>query len=324
MSRGLDRTDERPAGDAGPGGSRAGRAGGQDVRVTQGDRPRGHRSRDPRQPLPTGHLPSGVDREPVVHHRREYRLRGTESQVLDVLATFRVVLDRDLVQDVYAGHRGRWDADLRSLTHQGLVSSRTIASDRQGHHVTALTLTPLGKDLLAHRGGDSRFSSDGSRMVHAGWGKRSELVHDASLYRMYLHAAQTITEQGGTIRRVVLDAEWKQRLYREANRDGMRSADAPQERLADLARHEQLPIVEGHVQLPDVRIEYDTATGERTRVDLELVTAAYHAGHIGAKQQAGFTLFSAAGHAGRGIASLQSAGSGSAYDPRYLSGLLSL
>jgi hypothetical protein len=160
--------------------------------------------------------------------------------------------------------------------------------------------------------------------VHAGWGKLRELVHDANLYRVFLKAADPITSQGGTIRRVILDAEWKQRLYREANRDPGLSAEARHARLLERATAEGLPVVEGHVQLPDVRIEYDTASGERGRVDLELTTNHYHAGHLSAKQQAGFTLYSAGGHAGRGIASLRGGGGGTAYDPRHLSGLLSL
>ena len=47
--------------------------------------------------------------------------------------------------------------------------------------------------------------------------------------------------------------------------------------------------------LPDVRIEYDTASGERSKVNLELTTDHYHAGQLAAKARAGFTLYSASG-----------------------------
>ena len=162
------------------------------------------------------------------------------------------------------------------------------------------------------------------RPVHAGWGKPRELAHDASLYRMYLQAEPEIRRAGGTVHRVILDMEWKHRLYRVSNDDPSLSPEARQARLLELARAEELPVVDGHVQLPDVRIEYDTPAGDRTRVDLELATNHYHAGHLSAKQQAGFTVFSAGGSAARGVASLGGGRGGSGYDPRYLSGLLSL
>jgi hypothetical protein len=269
-------------------------------------------------------LPSGRQRERTIHAGHRYRLRDTETHTLDTLATFRVVLDRDLVEGVYGGDRGRFAEDLRSLTAQGLVAHRALAADRQGHHVRVLTLTRDGHHLLQHRRGASSYSSGPQRPVYAGWGKPPDLVHDASLYRMYLTAVAPLARQGATVRRVALDAELKRRLFREANRDVDLPGEARREHLAELARDEGLPIVDGHVQVPDLRIEYETAGGERAHVDLELVTAAYHGGHLSAKQQAGFTLYSAAGHAGRGIASLQSAGGGLAFDPRHLSGLLSL
>ena len=102
------------------------------------------------------------------------------------------------------------------------------------------------------------------------------------------------------------------------------SAESRQARLADLARAEDLPVVDGHVLLPDVRIEYDTASGERSKVDLELTTDHYHAGQLAAKARAGFTLYSASGHAGRGVASLGGGRGGRSFDPHFLSGLLSL
>jgi len=169
----------------------------------------------------------------------------------------------------------------------------------------------------------SRFSVVVGRPVQAGWGKACELVHDANLYRMYLVEEARILREGGTIQRVILDDELKQRLYRELNDRGEPLAESRQARLADLARAEDLPVVDGHVLLPDVRIEYETASGERSKVDLELTTDHYHAGHLATKARAGFTLYSASGHAGRGMGSFGGGRSGS-FDPHFLSGLLSL
>ena len=41
--------------------------------------------------------------------------------MLDTLGTFRVVLERDLVDDVYAGHRARMGKELSALETQGIV-----------------------------------------------------------------------------------------------------------------------------------------------------------------------------------------------------------
>ena len=58
------------------------------------------------------------------------------------------------------------------------------------------------------------------------------------------------------------------------------------------------------MEFPDLRLEYDDPVLGRTRVDLELVSDAYHKGHVAAKHCAGFTLYSASGDAARGIRSL--------------------
>ena len=103
------------------------------------------------------------------------------------------------------------------------------------------------------------------------------------------------------------------------------TAATRQERLAELAAEHDLHVVDGHVQLPDVRLEYETAAGERGRVDLELATNHYRAGQLAAKQQAGFTVYSAGGRHGRSLAGRDlRGGAGSVWDPSYLSGLLSL
>ena len=83
-----------------------------------------------------------------------------------------------------------------------------------------------------------------------------------------------------------------------------------------------LPVVHGDVEIPDVRVEYRDADGRTGRVDLELVTDAYHAGQIAAKRAAGFTLYSA--HGGPGIHALGDSPRAGASSPDHLSSLLSL
>jgi hypothetical protein len=57
------------------------------------------------------------------------------------------------------------------------------------------------------------------------------------------------------------------------------------------ARELNLPVVHGRVSFPDLRIEYANQEMEISRVDLELATGHYHAGHLAEKARAGFQLY---------------------------------
>jgi DNA-binding MarR family transcriptional regulator len=325
MARGSDRDDQRAALPADGSETRDARSGSVSTQVQALAETRS-RSRDAAERSgPIGRpLPSGSRREAFLYNRQTYTLRGSQSRVLETLATFRVVLERDLRKDVYRGLGARVGRELKSLVRQGLVATRDLAADRAGHHLRVATLTREGRALLEHHRGPARFSEEQDRPVFNGWGKAGELVHDASLYRMYLVEEARILEEGGTIRRVVLDDELKQTLYRELNQLKLASADERRATLAELAQAENLPVVDGHVQFPDVRIEYDTASGQRSKVDLELTTDHYHASHLATKARAGFSLYSASGHSARGVASLGGGRGGASFDPHFLSGLLSL
>jgi hypothetical protein len=187
-----------------------------------------------------------------------------------------------------------------------------------------LALTDRGRALLEAR--RDHDSDDGpGQAVYAGWHKPAEVVHDASLYRMFQVEAAAIEDRGGRIDRVVLDDELKREVYARTNRSRFDSDDERDQALADAAHACHLPMIDGHIEFPDVRIEYETAAGERGRVDLELVTSAYHGGHLAGKQAAGFTLYSAGGSAARGIHALSTTGGGSAPGhERCLVSLLSL
>jgi hypothetical protein len=52
-----------------------------------------------------------------------------------------------------------------------------------------------------------------------------------------------------------------------------------------------LPVVQGKVSFPDLRIEYETQEREIARLDLELATRHYHAGHLAEKARAGFQIY---------------------------------
>jgi len=269
-------------------------------------------------------LPDGRDRETVHLRAWGYRLRDTESQTLVAAGSFRVVFERDLRDGPYRGDTERLAQDVKALRAQGLLDRRTIAIDEQGHSVGVLALTERGRALLETR--RDREPEDGpTQAVYAGWHKPAEVVHDASIYRMFQVEAAAIEDRGRRIDRVVLDDELKREVYAAAHRSRFASDEERQHALEDAAHACHLPIIDGHVEFPDLRIEYETASGERGRVDLELVTSAYHGGHLAGKQAAGFTLYSAHGSAARGIHALGSSGGGGVPGhERYISSLLSL
>jgi hypothetical protein len=269
-------------------------------------------------------LPDGRDRETVPLRAWGYRLRDTERQALVAAGSFRVVFERDLRDGPYRGDAERLTQDVKALRAQGLLDRRTIAIDEQGHSAGVLALTERGRALLEAR--HDREREDGhAQAVYAGWHKPAEVVHDASIYRMFQVEAAAIEDRGGRIDRVVLDDELKHEVYATAHRSRFATDEDRQHALEDAAHACHLPIIDGHVEFPDLRIEYETAAGDRGRVDLELVTSAYHGGHLAGRQAAGFTLYSAHGSAGRGIHALGASGGGGVCGhEHYLSSLLSL
>jgi hypothetical protein len=252
------------------------------------------------------------------------RVRDTESQALVAAGSFRVVFERDLRDGPYRGDSVRLAQDVKALRAQGLIDRRTIARDEQGHSVGVIALTERGRAPLEAR--SDREPEDGpTQAVYAGWHKPAEVVHDACICRMFQVEAAAIEDRGGRIDRVVLDDELKREVYASAHRSRFASDEDPQHALEDAAHACHLPVIDGHVEFPDLRIEYETASGERGRVDLELVTSAYHGGHLAGKQAAGFTLYNAHGSAARAIHALGSnGGGGGSGHERYISSLLSL
>ncbi len=62
----------------------------------------------------------------------------------------------------------------------------------------------------------------------------------------------------------------------------------------------QLPVVRDRVQIPDLRLEYETGDSERRHVDLELVTERYSREQIRTKVSSGFVVYRPAGGSPRG------------------------
>lgn len=236
-------------------------------------------------------LPRGPQRQSVRVRDRLYALRESESRILATVGTFRVVRADDL-QAVHSS-RDAWRGDLRSLAEQGLLQLRTVEINREPVAVAALTRS--GKDVLeSHR----RTSEGRPQEFHAGLVKPREIAHDSQLYRLFQAEAGRIEAEGGRVERVVLDYEMKREYQTFLNRPGRSADDDHGADVEQFAAAHGLPIVDGHLELPDLRIEFTTPDGRLEYRDVELVTEHYSRGQLAGKSAAGFALYRAAG-AGR-------------------------
>jgi hypothetical protein len=251
---------------------------------------------DPRDVVTQGlDLPRGREREEVYVHEHEYHLRGSEARALATVGAFRVVPATDLKDD--AGRPGDlWHGDLEQLRTAGLI--RSVTPTGRDASTTLIALTDRGRDVLeARRTPDHQpvqaFSARGV--------KTRELAHDAQLYRAYLHSADRLTGQGARVQRVVLDDELKreyQKFLQEPNRDRSEAdgrATRTREEIDEWAHAHHLPVVDDHVQFPDLRIEYEWADGSRDVEDVEILTPHYRGAHAAAKARSGFTSYRSGG-----------------------------
>jgi hypothetical protein len=257
-------------------------------------------------------LPRGRVRERVHQHARTYELQGAEVRMLATAGAFRVVPEADLRDRTDGGRR-----DLRHLQDLNLVRTVPYVIGKTRTHL--VTLTARGRDVLedARRGPDR----ESRQTFYAGVAKPRELGHDAHLYRAYMKAADRVVAGGGRIHRVVLEEELKrdyQRFLQASNRrrrDSDGRPDRSADEIAEWARDYQLPMLDGHVQFPDVRIEYDERDGRRAIEDLEVMTPHYRGAHAAAKGSAGFSCYRAVG-ARLGGSSGSSRSGGRGFDPR--------
>jgi hypothetical protein len=254
-------------------------------------------------------LPRGEERERIEFRDREYRLNGRETRALATVGAFRVVAVDDLVgHDIRDAIR---PADLRHLADQRLLVRETLTDSHGAREVVALTAQ--GKELLQARREPRGQGKD--QVFYAGVVKPRELAHDSQLYRAFKKEAGRIEDEGGCVTRVILDYELKSNYQSFLNRPGrLEEADLDADRHA-FAEANGLHVVRGHLELPDLRIEYETPDGRLEHRDVELITEHYSRGQLAGKARAGFTCYRAGG-SGRGR---DGANRGSTpFDPRYL------
>ena len=213
---------------------------------------------------------------------RNYALRESEIFTLKELGKFRVISAEDLSRFGYDENRSHMEQDLQHLKNQRLVSDRQIEAHGDPHS-RVLTLTKEGKQLLRHQNLVPK-----EQALYDGFVKPKELTHDAGLYRLYQRVATEIEVNGGSVRRVILDYELKEQLYRDLNRTSAPLSEADRNGVAD--KH-GLKVVQGSIPIPDLRIEFENDAKEIERIDLELATREYRSRGLAAKARAGFRLY---------------------------------
>ena len=241
-------------------------------------------------------LPRGTVRERVRARGRSYELRGSEISTLARVGAFRAVPAVDLRDGVTAVPIKR-DRELTRLQGLGLIRSMPHVVGRTRTRV--VTLTDRGRAVL--ESGRRDRDSERPQSFYAGVVKPRELAHDLRLYAAYLRSAERLVARGARIRRVVLEEELKrdyQRFLQEHNRgrrDSSGRPDRDREEIERWAREHRLPFDDGHVQLPDFRIEYDERDGRRAEEDVEVTTPNYRGAHAISKARSGFTRYRAIG-----------------------------
>jgi hypothetical protein len=230
------------------------------------------------------------------NRRREYDgLNPAQRAALWEIGRFRTVLAGDFIRLRYQGDRDAWRRDFNSLASQKLLErhSIVIATHSKTHgrlvkELSVVVLTKRGKDLMRHYHKDAQTPR---QAIYAGLVKPREIAHDAAIYRLFQAEAGRIERDGGRIKRVVLDFELKKTAYSPLSKAQKIGRIEYAKKQAEVAQEIGLKVVDGKLRFPDLRIEYETAAGERTHVDLELATEHYRGEHMGTKDRAGFKIY---------------------------------
>jgi hypothetical protein len=239
-------------------------------------------------------------------HGREYSIDEPRTRALATIGAFRVVSADDLTRD--RGEGRILEDDLRALVRQGLITQRTVIDRSGSRQVVALTSAARGL-LEAHRVPDA---SGREQRFYSGVVKPRELAHDSLLYRAFQEEADRIEADGGRVARVILDYELKSAYQTFLNREDKSSETDIEADRRTFAAANDLHVVRGHLELPDLRIEYLDESGRLQHRDVELVTEHYSRGQLAGKARAGFTCYRAGGRTG------SSRRGGTPFDPRHL------
>lgn len=228
-------------------------------------------------------------------------LREEERKVLAEVGRFRVIATRDLAETIYDNRPSRMERDLAFLREQGLVQVDAVNARRDGRGgrvetIEVVTLTKDGRDIARQPSG----LPQGQRL-YSGMVKPREVEHDAQIYRAYRKEAELIERKGGANLRVQLDFELKSQIQKAIYAERKENPERDMAEIKEqVAGQFDLPFVDGGIQIPDARIQYDLPCdpdrdvdqGTRSgHEDIEVLTAAYRPGHLRAKAQAGFHVY---------------------------------
>lgn len=252
--------------------------------------------------------PRKADQEAPETRIREglYRPNTSELRTLATVGSFRIVPVRDL--GAARGHQ-QGDANARRLIQAGLLERKTLTIAGRSTPVVALT-----RDGKAALEAARSVADDRSQRYHAGFVKPREAAHDAQLHAVFDAEAKRIEEAGGRLTRVVLDYELKREYQAYLNRKDRPGDETLEDAREAFAARHGLPIVDGHLELPDLRIEYEDADGRLQVRDLELVTEHYSRSQLAGKAKAGFVAYRSGSRPAGGNAKT----GGTPYDPHYL------
>ena len=248
------------------------------VRSTPSQREVGERVPDQTQ----RHSRTHDGRDAYNHAGRNYHLNSSQSAMLQDVGTFRAVTAESLRKHLYQGDRERFKKDLANLSDQRLVR---VHSDSRSNDCY-ISLTKEGKGVT-----ETHLRRNANQSVYSGVVKRRELRHDPAIYEVYQKEARKISQSGGTPKRIVLDFELKKNVNRQLARIQTFSPAERERQRKEIADAHELKIVNGTIQIPDVRIEYESREHEQCKVDLECVTGHYKSHQIAAKRSAGFKLY---------------------------------
>ena len=255
---------------------------------------RDHSLQDRKQEVPVrAAISRRVKRHTLPEQAIGISLRSEELRALKEIGRFRVLATSDLAATVYGGHTKALQRDLRFLQLQGVVRVDSVNARRDGRcgrteRIEVVTLTKAGRQLVEQSTGLPR-----QQKIYAGLVKPREIEHDTQIYRAFLKEAERIEHAGGRNLLVQLDFELKSKIqkaiYVERKRDPERDLNEIKQQVA---QQFELPFVNGGIQIPDARIEYELGQGSFAgHQDIEVLTAAYRPGHLRNKAQAGFHLY---------------------------------
>jgi DNA-binding MarR family transcriptional regulator len=248
------------------------------------------------QDVPRRHIERDDGQRRTYHGRdRDYNLSRSEIATIQDVGRFRVITGKDLAAIVYRGQgQAVSKRSLRHLEDQKLIRFIKIPGKDRTKYAT---LTKEGRELVK-----SQFNSNRFQEIYSGVKKLREIEHDSQLYRVYQQERSRMREHGCTPSRVMLDYEIKRKVQKDLERERRKGRKTMSDIRQAVAEQHDLVIVNGVIQIPDLRIEYegeDIGLGGSDSVDVEYVSGHYKPEQIAAKAQAGFTLYGDGHNRGR-------------------------